>query len=89
MRRFLLAGYFLLCCGCPPVPNYEGSVKVEITNGKVDKVELSINRNSMTFANREQLSTFIDHMESLLADLRNARDQMPALEPPLSKDKKP
>ncbi len=74
--------------GCSPAPVYYGKSTVERIDGKVTSVKVVLPRvggeqMSATYqlSDRESLDKLIQGLDSLLLDLKMARDQMPVIEP--------
>jgi hypothetical protein len=79
----------LLAVGCAEQPFY-GKTTIEKVDGKVVSVRFVLpsadgNRRGETryeIKSREDMDKLIGAMDALLADLKQARDQMEAVEPP-------
>lgn len=93
MRRIAVGLFaaFAVCAmltGCPSSQPYYGKVTIEKVDGKVTSVKVVLpnkvgNREAnFTLQSREELDTMIGGLESLLLDLKSARDQMQVKEPP-------
>lgn len=92
MRRIA----FVLCClccllaGCQQA-TYNGTCTIKKADGKATKVTVELprpaNRDRSIFQveNRQDMDKLINGLESLLLDLKSARDQMPVQEPPATK----
>lgn len=88
MRR--IAFVLCLCAlltGCQQA-TYNGTCTVQKSDGKVTKVTVELprpaNRDRSIFQveNRQDMDKLITGLESLVLDLKAARDQMPVVEPP-------
>lgn len=87
MRRIALA--FCLCvllAGCQKA-TYNGTCTIEKADGKVTKVTVELprpqngDRSRFQVENRDEMDKLINGLESLVLDLKAARDQMPVVEP--------
>lgn len=72
----------LICVGACNTPKQEftGSLKIYKTNGQVTRIEFNP-PNNFIINNREDVDSVIAEMESLLVDLKYARDSMTVVEP--------
>lgn len=74
--------------GCSE-PDYSGKCVIEKLEGKVVKVNLNFpSRTNSEIAefevtDRKTMDRLIENVESLLLDMKEARDQMAVIEPPL------
>lgn len=77
MRKIIITGLLLLALmGCKErLPSYNGSVRVYRENGRVNKVYIHT-PGERTFHNKQDATNAIEHLESLIKDLKSARDQM-------------
>lgn len=91
MRRIalglVLASGLLGLAGCEK-RNYTGKTTIEKVDGRVVSVKVVLpnhgheSESTYNIQSREELDRFINGLESLTADLKAARDQMPVVEPP-------
>lgn len=98
MRRIaalaLTAALFAVT-GCKQQDNYYGTCTIEKVDGRVTTVKIGLPNNhgntSTTFEvkDRESLDKLITGLESLVLDLKVARDQMKVVEPPPVPTKQP
>lgn len=70
---------FVGACNTPK-QQFTGSLKVYKTNGEVTRIEFDPPSNFI-ISNREDVDSVIAEMESLLVDLKYARDSMTVVEP--------
>lgn len=85
-RTALVLCLCALLAGCQQA-NYNGSCTIHQVDGRVAKVVVELprpaNRDRSIFEveNREQMDKLISGLESLVLDLKAARDKMPVQEP--------
>jgi hypothetical protein len=96
MRRIALVAFAALVLvgitGCSKRPVFFGKCVIEKVDGKVTSVKVVLPSNdnnnevSTTYkmSDRESMNHLIQGLESLLLDLKIARDQMAVVEPPPS-----
>ena len=91
MRRIAtiaLTAAMLALSGCKQPDNYFGTCTIEKVDGRVTTVKIGLPNNhgstSTTFEvkDRESLDKLIAGLDSLVLDLKIARDQMKVVEPP-------
>lgn len=79
MRRIILmAGLGVLTFGCAPAqPSFQGSVKVNRSNGRVQTVEVRFPgaQHATNIHSKAQANDAIEQMEKTLKDLKAARDE--------------
>ena len=82
MKRTLMfaALTVVACIGCEPTVNFYGSVKVNRLNGEPTSVEVRFPE-TITVSSRENMDRLVAQVDSLLGDLKAARDQFPVDEP--------
>jgi hypothetical protein len=89
MRRILVLVICISLFGCDKKQPYTGKCTIEKVDGQVTSVKVVLPNKSgadqtATFdmSTREDMTKLINGLESLLLDLKQARDQMPVVEPP-------
>lgn len=69
-----------VCVGCEDMTAYKGYIKINKVNGQVSYIEVQVPTGTYLLRSREEATRYIDQMESVLSDLKQARDQMPVVE---------
>lgn len=95
MRRIAAVACLLVLCGCNANKQpYYGKCTIEKVDGKVVSVKVSMpNRHgtdqnaSFEMSDRADMDKLITGLESLLLDLKMARDSMPVVEPKAKAEK--
>ena len=90
MKRFLLAAAIclVLLTGCNTRKQYHGKCTIEKVDGVVTRVKVywperaGQREADFTLENKEDLDKLIFGLDSVLQDLKLARDQMKNVEPP-------
>lgn len=80
MKRISLAFILIFCVGaCNPTP-FIGSVKVNKIDGQTSTIDVTT-PSFCTLKSREEANKYIANLESLLVEVKAARDSMPVNEP--------
>lgn len=81
---FLSVGLLAGCEMPLPQQHYEGHVKVRTVNGAIQDIEVKVptSEGTTTVHNRRDADALITEMESLITDLKAARDLFPVHETP-------
>jgi hypothetical protein len=100
--RWIAISLLLLLAGCPINPDpqkysYSGTVTVTKVDGEVSLVEIKFpdynNKGNnkpwaLQVCKREDLEKLIKNLDLMIADLKNASEQMKVVEPPITKKSK-
>lgn len=88
MKKFFVSLLGLTLMGCVETQQpltFDGSVEINRTNGVVTSIEVKFpgsSMNSTTIQSRENLDRLVEHLEGMLSDIKNSRDNFPVLEKP-------
>lgn len=67
--------------GCNGIPqDFYGSVEVKRTNGQISTIDVHLPAQYTQITNRDNADRLISQLESVLVDLKTARDQFPVKE---------